>query len=491
MAGDGCQTHAGILKPNEGTLTPIAKKKFIQAVKDELMFGTDNLPGPVLFPCGDAVPPNPFAGLLDLEDETKFPEFHKNILGNYEKIAQALDLKSNFTLLPICCPVSLGFKLGANIHINFPKGFIPFFSPALPLLALKMKLMPPIKLATKFPSLLGIPPKPPNLSLPTFDPKLFVDLFNFNISFITGIPKLLLNIIAQIPQLALKIPSLPELFKLICKISFDSKLFGDISSDSLVEVVSTKVLTTKVVEMIMICAVGSTLGSSPGGLTGGIGKFLGYTPPPEPDADPDDPVRSKIINFSNTCDGLAFSKDKDDYAQKLFYKEYDDGSESKKNRAYNAASAASSCGLFVRACYFNGGAEESFFTDEYQDGTAINGLLAIAKKKDALIPFSNRDFPALKKGDALLIANASNASDAHVLLVHDDYGGGLGGPIVGVEGGQNDSRNSNRPTAIGTGTYDILSVVNGRVSAGQTNGISPKAIIGIFDGEKMVAPEDS
>ena len=52
MAGNGCQTHAGILKQGEGTLTDIAKKKFIKEVKQEMVYGTENVPEPPLFPCG-------------------------------------------------------------------------------------------------------------------------------------------------------------------------------------------------------------------------------------------------------------------------------------------------------------------------------------------------------------------------------------------------------------------------------------------------------
>ena len=73
------------------------------------------MPVPPLFPCGKDILPNPYASLLDLEDEKKFPDFHKNIFGTYEKIAIALNMQSDFKLLPICCPISLGFKLGVDL----------------------------------------------------------------------------------------------------------------------------------------------------------------------------------------------------------------------------------------------------------------------------------------------------------------------------------------------------------------------------------------
>lgn len=485
---DGCQTHAGILNPGEGTLTDIAKAKFIQAVKDELVYGTDLLPTPPLFPCGISIPPTPYADLLDLENEEKFPDFHKNTLGSYESIAQSLDIQGNFTLLPICCPVSLGFKLGVNIDLDFPGGFLPFFSPALPLLALKMNLMPPFQMALKFPNLPSIPPPLPNFPLPTFDPTLLLDLYAFNLAFIVGIPKFLADLVLQIPTLALKIPNLPDLFSAVCDLAFKANLFGDIDPRSLVEIAATKVLTAKVVEMVFIAAVASTLGSAPNGVTGGVGTFLGYKPPPAPPADPTGDVRTKIVDFAKSCDGLSFSSDKDTYAQQLFYYEYNEGSDADKQTAYNASSVNSSCGLFVRAAFFNGGAAESFFSGRYVTTTAISGLLDMAKQKGANITYSNTSFPSLKKGDAILIANSSDTSDAHVLLVASDYDGGLGGPIDGIEGGQTDSGNGNKSTAIASNTYDILSVVGGRISAGKSGGSAPKAIIAILDGEKMVAP---
>ena len=304
--GPGCCVDSGIIT-EDCKLTPKAKKKFIQDVKDELLYGTDNLPLPPLFPCGPPVPPNPFADLLELENEEKFPEFHKNILGSYEKIACELNLQSDCKLLPICCPIALGFKLGVKIKIpNFPGGFVPFMIPNAPLLALKMKVMPPPKLIKKFPDIPVIPPPIPKFDIPP-DIKFpdFSTFFDFTTSFSLGIPKLLGDIVLQMPKLALKMPNLPDVFKAICEIAHESKLFGDISPGSVTEIVAVKVLTRKIVEMTFITAVGTTLGSAPGGLTGGIGRLLEYEPPEDTQEEEPQSIRDKIVQAAEECVNLS------------------------------------------------------------------------------------------------------------------------------------------------------------------------------------------
>lgn len=499
MAGNGCQTHAGILTEGEGKLTEKAKTSFIKAVKAELTYGTANLPVPLLFPCGDPVPPNPHADLLDLEDEQKFPEFHKHILGSYEQIAQMLDLPSDFKFLPICCPVSLAFKLGVNIDLEFPGEFVPFLSPLLPLLALKMNVMPPPKLALKFPSIPSLPPALPLPPLPPkFDVKFLPELANFTVSFALGIPKLLASIALKIPELALKIVVLPELFKTICKLAFDSQLFGDIKPSSITQVVAVKVLTTRVVEMMLIAAVGSTLGSSPGGITGGIARFLDFKPPPSPPPTLVDPPRTAMLKFLKSVDGLNWSSDNDRFAQTFMYAEWGDGTpydgsitksklQGGKHAAIEKARQASSCGLLARASWFNGGATDDYFVGLYDPRTALTKLIELAKKKNAVIVHGPASVPQLKPGDAILVASGELMLDAKVLMVTSPYSNGTAGPIECIEGGSDDAGNPGYFNAIKASSYDLIANISGSLSMGSSaDAPDPVKVVVIIDGEKMV-----
>lgn len=522
--GPGCQVDAGIID-DKCKLTPIARKKFIQAVIDELTFGTDNLPVPPLFPCGDPVPPFPWANQLkDLADEKKFPDFHKNILGSYEKIACALNLKSDFKLLPICCPISLGFALGINLNIDFPNGFIPFLIPNLPLLALKLDLMPPPKLLAKFPSLPAIPPPlpkfdiPPAIKLPDFDA-----LFDFTLSFALGIPKLLAELVLKIPQLVLKLPTLPELFKLICDIAFKAGVFGNILPTSLVQITAIKVLTTKVVEMVFIAAVGTTLGSSPGGITGGVGKFLGYEPPKTTSEPQASTPRDKIVDYAKELVDTGYGQGTEKqtkYGSSLLPVEWVEPEPSTpekpsdpralgKVKTLAVLKEASSCGLLARACLAKGGASYvglnkvdtskqdpsaklyyDFFIDRYRTGFAIAGIIAAAKAKDAVIPYSRGDLPKMKRGDLIIVTNKSHSREHVIVLIEDYSPGSL--TMTTVEGGQSDNGNENKPTMIRQKKYiHAVTVPKGSdnygmyINAQNTLYIAGRNVFYLIDGEKL------
>lgn len=520
--GPGCQVDAGIID-EKCKLTTKAKKKFIQAVIDELTFGTAGIPQ--LFPCGNPVPPFPWAGMLkDLENEQKYPDFHKNILGSYERIACALNLKSDFKLLPICCPISLAFKLGLNLKLSFPNGFIAFMIPNPPLLALKLKLMPPPKLIAKFPSIPSIPPPlpkfdiPPNIKIPDFNA-----LFDFTLAFSLGIPKLLANIVLQIPKLALKLPNLPELFKLICKIAFSSNLFGNILPSSLVQIVAVKVLTTKIVEMVFIAAIGTTLGSSPGGITGGVGKFLGYEPPEDTTHEEPESPRDKIVSYASELIDTGFGQGdekQDKYASHLLLVEYPepqlpsppgDPRALGKEASLTYLREYSSCGLLVRASLANAGASYigynkvdtsnqdpdvdlyyDFFLDRYSVGTAISGLITVAKAKNSIIPYYRGDLPALKKGDIIIVYSMSKLGSEHAIILANDYNpGDL--MMTTIEGGQRDDGNDDRPTMIRKKEY-----INDRAVAKNSNKnsmyidannvlwIAGRNVLYLIDSEKLV-----
>lgn len=491
----GCQTHAGILSADDGKLTHKAKKKFIQEVKDELIYGTKNLPYPQLFPCGDPIPANPFFEPLDLENEERFPEFHKNIIGTYEKIAKSLDMDSDFKILPICDPIALGAKLDINVSIkDFPGGFVPYFIPNLPLIALKLKFMPPPKIAAKFPTIPKVPPGAPKFEIPPKidKPDVVFTFFDFSYAYVIGIPKLLLNLVAQLPKLILKMSYLPGVFEAICDIAFQSQIFGDIKPESIVQITAVKVLTRKVVECSFIAAVGTTIGSAGGGVTGGIGSFLGYDPYDDGQKEPPPTVRDEIIRYAERCIDLAWGPKGDtreSYCQHLLYAEWGDGEGPKdpKDPAYdprvlpkaeviNKAKLASSCGMFVRACLAAAGATYvymyrdaplkskvkttgsgidlwyDFFKDEYRiiddgGGLAIAGIIQAADRKGATIPITKGDLPALKRGDVIVIYNPKISGKEHAIILYEDYVPGSF-HLVTVEGGQADLDNGDRPTAI-------------------------------------------
>jgi len=519
--GPGCLVDAGIID-DKCKLTPKAKKKFIQAVKDELTFGTNNLPVPLLFPCGDPVPPNPFAAQLDLENEAKFPDFHKNILGAYEKIACSLNLKSDFKLLPICDPVALGAKLNVKIKVSFPKGFIPYTIPNPPLLAVKLKVMPPPKLVAKFPSIPSVPPPlpkfevPPNIKAPDFS-----TLFDFSLAYSIGIPKLLVNLVGQMPKLALKLPVLPELFKAVCELAFSSNVFGNIKPESIVQIVATKVLTTKVVEMVFIAAVGTTMGSASGGITGGIGRFLGYSPEEDEEEEPPLTPRDQIVSYALELEdtGYGQGEEKQDiYASHLLPVEYPEPAKGPQAdlRAIGKAKTlailkeASSCGLVARACLANGGASYvmnskvdtskqdpsvnlyyDFFLDRYKIGSAIAGIYYAAKAKNAIIPYKTGDLPALKRGDIIIVEVRGTPGKEHVIVLVEDY---IPGTLMmtTIEGGQPDSGNGNKPTAVKKKTYSNSKTVpkgsgNYSMYLGSNNEviIAGRTVLALIDGEKL------
>lgn len=483
--GPGCQVDAGIID-EQGNLTPKAKAKFIKDVKDQLTFGSDNLPSVPLFPCGPSIKPIQFASSLDLENEKKFPDFHKNILGSYQKIAQSLNMASDMKLLPICDPIAFGAKLGIKIKIpNFPGGFIPFMIPNPPLLAVKMKLMPPPKLLAKFPGIPAIPPPLPKFDLPpNIKEPDFGTLFDYSLAYSIGIPKFLLAIVAKIPQFALKLPNLPSLFSTMCDTAFSSKLFGDVQPTSTMQIAATKVLTTKVVEMVFISAVGTTLGSASGGIVGGVGKLLGYSPPEDGEEAAQSP-RDLIVQYAKDCIDLSWGGGddvQDQYAQRMLYVEYGGGDPAGsgphedprpigKQATIARLKNQSSCGLLARACLFAGGASYvfdskvntsrqdpsvnlyyDFYKDRYPSNLAISGIIQSAEAKNATIPTIKGDLPPLKKGDIIAVYLPGSSGKEHVMVVYEDYSPGSF-DLVTVEGGQIDDGNKDengkpRPTAI-------------------------------------------
>jgi hypothetical protein len=298
--------HIGVLDNNK-KLTEKAKRKFIDEVKDVLKYGTENIPdnSKPKFKCGEGLPPDPASAeaLKDLEDEKKFPDFHKNALGIYEKIANSLDVEGNFSLLPAMAdPVALAGNLDASLPApSFPEGYAPYFAGLLvPKMAAdlvkagKTEFVFPVKLFEKFPSLAS-PPQPPAFEVP---PKLplpasvtvvsnsptpgmervppvipqnaLSTLATIHASAAEGIPKLIVQVIAKMPSILAKLPKIDEAIAEICGLVRDSGIFGEIKDSSTTQKAATIVLSRKTSECILINAIANTVGSAPGSLTSGI-----------------------------------------------------------------------------------------------------------------------------------------------------------------------------------------------------------------------------
>lgn len=487
------QHDAGILENDK--LSKLAKDLFIKDVKNELIYGSAALPA-FIMPCGPEIPPVPFADTIELEDEKQYPEFHKNWLGTFEQIALALDIQSQFMFLPIIMdPVALAVKLQLDVpSLNFPDDFI-LFGTALPLLAIKLGFDLPIDLAAKFPSILiPVPPIPNVPPPPDIDIELFPDLF-LHLAWPLKLPGMFADLILQMPSLFVGLLQLD--LGAICDVVTNSGLFGDLGNPgNFVQVAAAKVLARKTSECVLIAMVGGSVGSSSGGIVGSMAREFGYVPPPGPATFDQDP-RDRIVSAAKGLDGKSWSTDKEalssegnDFSKaSLPYTEWilpimANGSIDRKKRAYNRAKSFSSCALFVRGCYFRGGATDPYFVNEYRDSTAISGLLDVAKKKGAFIPFSRNNMPALKRGDAVLVQRPGEPGSEHVFMVTNDYGGGFDGSVSAIEGGRTDENNNNKPTAIKKSTVKFFKQ-GGTIRAGRTSD-EAREILKIFDAEKMV-----
>lgn len=515
----GCQVHAGVLEGDGDAreLTYKAKKKFIEEVKQELLLGTAGIPTPPL-PCGPKFGPVPFANQLELEDEKKYPEFHANVLGMYKEIAKALDVDSQFTIPPIFDPLALAFALNLKIpRLKFPYEF-SLYGISLPLLAIKLGLEPP-ELALKFPSLV-VPPIPKlNLPLPV-DIKIpdFQALFDFSFwpDFMIDI---IVNLMLDMPSLFLKLLSLD--LSVFCDAVFSANIFGPFDpTEALVWAVASKVLVRKTAECVSIAVVASTVGTASGGITGHLGGHYGYDPP-EQEYDDEDSIRDKVVRAAQTMIGESWSKDKrrladagGDFSKAdLKYTQWmfpfrispppnpsqpiplHDPKVTAKNLhlAYISAKEASSCGLFVRGCFIKGGALDPrnvyYFNVPYRDATAISGLIQVANLRGAIIPFSKNNIPSLKRGDAILVKRPNEPGTEHVLMLTDDFPGGLDSTAFGIQGGSPDADNPGGSTAVTQSSFKFF-VKNGVVRAGDEDEYRAWEVTKLIDAEKICNNEE-
>jgi hypothetical protein len=153
----GVMHSVGILKDNE--LTEDFKKKTIERLKKAAKEGFAAA-SPFPYAAGSEIPPSDtFPD--DIEDETKYPDFHKNVWKLYTDVARSYDVEGNFSLPP---PVIDPFALVAKVkgpdsddlkNLKFDITKLPSLNPA----ELAMMLsMTPVQFAAKIPGLIKPPP---------------------------------------------------------------------------------------------------------------------------------------------------------------------------------------------------------------------------------------------------------------------------------------------------------------------------------------------
>lgn len=476
---------AGILEVGGQKLTQGAKYKFIEDTMNAMRLGSNWEPG-IFKPCGPEIPPSPLNfPIPNLHDEKMYSAWHANTLQNYLTLAQALNVQGMTPFFPIVFdPISLAVKLGLDVpSIKFSE--FPSLMLNVPALLLKLDLLP-IDLPDITAKLLslGIPPSPfpPKLPIPKIN---FPDLPKIMIPELILLFEALLKIPFEIPKLLLPTAILPLLsldFSALCS-SIIKALPSDNGPNPLLQIASYKVLTVKIVECIAIDAVGLTIGSSSGGATGGLGKEFGYTVPELITSSKT--IRDKIVIIANKLNGLSYSSDKEKYtcavlADQTFKNDNSygdlgprldkdvDGSSGiagkPKKSAILFAKTASSCGMFVRACLSGVGAtNDKYFDEPYVPGTAISGLLSVARKRNAVIfdrTKGDKSIPPFKKGDFVIIGtDDAGQYPFHVQMFLEDYSGGEKGNVSGICGGAPDSGNkvpgteNYYPTKISTSTY--------------------------------------
>jgi hypothetical protein len=517
---------AGILEPGAKALTKVAKYRFTQDVMDAMRLGSGFDP-PFFRPCGAEIPPLPLNfPVPDLHDTKKFPDFETNCVTKFFDVASKLNLQSQQPFVPIAFdPLALALKLDLKIPpVKFSE--FPNLLLNLPALLLKLELTPldlP-DLMAKLPSI-GIPPQPfppefplPGLELP-YPALMLPELLLMYKAFLTiplEIPKLLLPT-ALFPMFALKFSALcGNILKILPPAN---------GPNPTLQIALHKVLAVKMVECIVIDVVGLTLGSASGGATGALGKEFGYTPPPPENEGASSPIRDKIIKFAKKLDGVSYSSDTIKYTTALFpemvyknddshgdlgnYQDKDDNGKkgkagSPKPKALAMAKMVSSCGVFVRGCLIAGGAgEDNFFTKEYVAGSALSGLISIARRRNAILfdrTKGDKILPPFKKGDFIIVGDKDGPPyPFHAELVLEDFDGEMGAKLEGIGGGALDEDN---PTADGSfygslivsTTYKFAiksegSYVNTPFAGPQndSNSVSKlRPILAVIDSEKII-----
>lgn len=484
LAVGRAQHDAGILKDNK--LTPEAKNKVLTGIKREMVAGS-SAGAPGFFTCGPVTQPHPEFANVDLNDESTFGEFHKNVLGLYETIVKVLDVNGQFMFPPIVVdPVALALAVDPPEvpKLKFPDEFL-IYGVGLPLIATKLGYPMPVDLAAKLPSIIA--PSIPQLNFPKLDIKVpdFIDLLKFS-QFQLKLPNLLLDLAMKIPGMFSKI--LAFKFDDVCSAVMESQLFGAADPRSTLQIVTAKKLSQAVGESIVIAVVAMTLGSASGGIVGGLGRTFGYVPPsPEPTKQRS--IRNRMVSSVQRIAGKSWSADRDrggggsrnlkidhmEYTSYCFPITVGNGDGQNLNLAFQKAKLTGGGLPFLRSALMVAGAGDVFFTQESDDQKQFAELV---RKKRASKGFSTSAAPSLKHGDAILTTNGSSyVSTAY-------FGGGGLGTFAAVQGGAPDDDNQSRKTAIKkvqAGFYNV----SGSLNVGE-NQESSEPVMLIVDCEMIV-----
>lgn len=221
----GVFTALGLLQ--DGKLTEKGKRSIIERHKKIQNEGGEK---GTLFPCstGGQVQPvqKDFQLPEDIEDESKYPEYHSEVLGAYEGILNLLDVEGNFSLPPpFIDPVALGVKLNGK-----PPDNLKFDLPTMASLASNPFLMAdtlnlnPIELTAKL--IPGTPdsiikPPIPSFNFPEYEtPQYFLNLKNISLpvpapGFTIPYPDKILSELWKSPQFGLSVVILKLIQKII------------------------------------------------------------------------------------------------------------------------------------------------------------------------------------------------------------------------------------------------------------------------------------
>lgn len=277
MAGDGgCQHSAGVLEA--GKLSKTTHDKIIQNIIDSGRVGFDKVHagldclGSLGIPTGVGLVPE------DLHDKEKYPEFHATVMGNFEAVAKALDVKGNFSLpFPLWDPFALGLKFGLDVSFDLDLGSFPMIS--IPDLAFALNLKIPDLIKLDIPNLMvpmpsPFPPDLPEFKIPDFDlAPLYLDWLEFHL-WPLKIPELMLSL--AIPDFAISAlfpPSLCPVIKEVSKAglfgtSFDGEAAKQIATGELI------VFTSKCASIAVASVLVGDGGTS--GVTGTLGTKYGF-----------------------------------------------------------------------------------------------------------------------------------------------------------------------------------------------------------------------
>lgn len=273
----GCQHSAGILDINNpGKLTETAYNRIIKNIIDDGKLGFSNV-HPDL-PCAADLGIPTAVGLVpeDLYDKEKYPDFHKNVMGNFEAVALALDVKGNFSLpFPFWDPFAIALSLNLAIP-SFDLPDLPTLTPPDLALALNIKIpeLPDIQ------ALLSIP-KLPEFKPPTIDfnfnlPPDWLQLFDFQL-WPLKLPEILLKLIIPDLNFVIGMISIPPNVCPVIKKVADAGLFGPANAGDLSKAIAIGELTAFTGQCLTITAVSMLVGDGgPAGITGQLGTQYGF-----------------------------------------------------------------------------------------------------------------------------------------------------------------------------------------------------------------------